>query len=191
MVLPGACWGARVGRSSPLGFAGALEISRSSPLGFSSALVIGRSLRCAARMGRSNPPPHWGARIVARARSPPLGRSKWPLEPMVIEIAARTRASPLRWGIRIGRSKPLGLPGALFWTEPGENDAIRTRTIAHTRSHSAGQGHGCLLHSPQSRPTCACAQVCISTVIMFSGAPSRLDMYWTDCHRNGRSGTAW
>ena len=82
-------------------------------------------------------------KMAARARSAPLGRSNWPLEPArprrgarigrssplglagALELAARARSASLgrsnwpleparpRWGVRIGRSSPLGLAGAL------------------------------------------------------------------------------
>ena len=93
-------WGARNGRSSPLGSAGALE-------------------------------------TAARARSAPLGRSKWPLELARLRQGARNcstwllentasadvsevEPARLRWGARHRSSSPLGSAGpeTLHWAGP-------------------------------------------------------------------------
>ena len=84
--------GARNGRSSPLGAAGALEMAaraRSEPQWRSKWLLE----PCLGAAG--------ALEIAAQACSGSLGRSNWLLRP------ARAR-----WGARIDRSSPLGLAGA-------------------------------------------------------------------------------
>jgi hypothetical protein len=95
-------WGARDGRSSPVGSAGALEMAartRSNSLGSAGALEIAW--------------PGWSKALHLptlrfRARPAPLGRSTLPLEP-----------ARLRWGARNGRSNSLGFARALEIVRPG------------------------------------------------------------------------
>ena len=116
-------WGARNGRSNSLGSARALEIARP---GWSKTLQL-PTFPSSSTLGSSG-----ALDMAARARSAPLGRSKWPLE------LARTRsASPRRWKLlglaarkhctcrrfRVrARSAPLGRstlalePARLRWT---------------------------------------------------------------------------
>jgi len=160
------CWGARNGRSSPLGFAGALEIAartRSAPPGRSKLLGL------AARKHRTC------RRFQLRARSAPLGRSKWPLEPARLRWGARNSRSNslgsaraleiarpgllentapadvsdfeparLRWGARHSRSSPFGSAGA-------PEIAARPRSTPLDRRRFTGQDHECLLHSTLRR----------------------------------------
>ena len=93
-------WGARNGRSSPLGSAGALEMAtrtRSAPPRRSKLLDLAVRKHCTCRRFRS------------RARSAPLGRSTLALEP-----------ARLRWGARNRSSSPLGSAGpeTLHWAGP-------------------------------------------------------------------------
>ena len=124
-------WGARNGRSSPLGSAGALETTartRSAPLGRSKWPLEPARLRWGARNGSSSPLGSAGAlEMAARTRSALLGRSKWTLEP-----------ARLRWGARHGRSSPLGSAEALGQTEPNENKPNQTGQAYPETLHWAG-----------------------------------------------------
>ena len=80
-------WGARLGRSSLLGNARALEMGRSSPPGFVGAPGIGRSsplrLRWDIRIScLSLPSSHRGREMSARARRLTTDNSKWLREPL-------------------------------------------------------------------------------------------------------------
>ena len=134
--------GARNGRSSPLGFAGALEMAaraRSAPLGRPKwPLEPARRRRQGARNGRSSPLGSAGAlETAARARSAPLGRSKWLLELARLRQGARNcstwllentasadvsevEPARLRWGARHRSSSLLGSAGpeTLHWAGP-------------------------------------------------------------------------
>ena len=112
-------WGARNGRPSPLGSAGALEMAvrtRSAPPGRSKLLGL------AARKHRTC------RRFQLRARSAPLGRSKWPLEP-----------ARLRWGARDSRSNSLGSARALEIARPGWSKTSHLPTF-RVRARSAPLG---------------------------------------------------
>jgi len=79
------CWGARNGRSSPLGAAGALEIARarSEPQWRSKSLLEPASVP----QGRSKwllepaSEPQWRSKWLLEPASEPQGRSKWLVEP--------------------------------------------------------------------------------------------------------------
>ena len=110
-------WGARIGRSTPLGLGGALKINRSSTLGLAEALNFDRS----STLGR--------LKFAARARLAPLGRSQATARArsgLGLGLAPRGRPKwqlvhvPLCWSARTGcpnalgsRSSPLGFAGAV------------------------------------------------------------------------------
>ena len=161
-------WGARDGRLSPLGLAGALDLAararsaleltaraRSAPLGRSKWPLEPARIRWGARNGRSGPLGSTGVlEMAARARSAPLGRSTWPLDP-----------ARFRWGARHGRLSPLGSVGTLEMaaaararSAPLARSTRQSRTKTNrsgqtklTQRRFTGQDHECLLHSTQRR----------------------------------------
>ena len=135
-----------MGRSSPLGSSGALEIAARAPLGSAGALEMAARAR-SARLGRSK----W----AARARSAPLGRSKWPLELARLGQGARNcsawlleNSAPadvsdfeparLGWGARHGRSNSLGSARALEMAARTRSNSLElARLLQDARNRSA------------------------------------------------------
>ena len=127
-------WGARNGRSSPLLSAGALEMAartRSAPPRRSKLIDLAARKYCTCR------------RFRLRARSAPLGRSEWPLEPARLRWGARNgRSAPLgrskrpleparlHWGAQNGRSNSLGSAKALEIARPGCSKILHLPTFA-------------------------------------------------------------
>ena len=131
-------WGARNGRSNSLGSARALEIARP---GWSKTPHL-PTFPSSSTLGSSG-----ALDMAARARSAPLGRSKWPLELARLRQGARNcsawlleniapadvsefEPARLRWGARHWRSSPLGSAGpeTLHWAGPRMPVALNTET---------------------------------------------------------------
>ena len=116
--------GARNGRSSPLGAAGALEMAaraRSEPQWRSKWPLEPAS----DPLGRS--------KSLLEPASEPLGRSKWPFEPR-----------RLRWGARIGCSGLLGLAGALELTAQARSALLgRAKSLLRPARARWGAQIGC------------------------------------------------
>ena len=80
------------------------------------------------------------------------------------------------WGVRIGRSSPLGL--AAPSTGQSRTKTNRPGQAKPTRSRLAGRGHGCLLHYEPGRPRWG-ARIGRSSPLGLAGA-----LYRTEPHEN-------
>ena len=145
-------WGARIGRSSPLGLAGALD--RTEP-NENEPNQTGQ----AYSETRACPGATAGSKSAARAHSREV-RSFLALEkcfllfvcyrpPLLLSSTLLRRARSC-WGVRIGRSSPLGF--AAPSTRQSRTKTNRPGQAKPTRRRFAGRGRGCLLHSEPARP---------------------------------------